>query len=118
MGSAAGAREESEGGLGKRFVPVFFEKFCLRQTAFYQGKVFGKHRWPLRRRRVPCGNARARQVAKGHWRSRRHLVSLRKFAKEAESRFEVADFTDGTMIREGGLLISAEMRKPSIVASR
>ena len=39
MGSAAGAREESEGGLGKRFAPVFFEKFCLRQTVF-SGKSF------------------------------------------------------------------------------
>ena len=39
MGSAAGAREESEGGRGKRFAPVFFEKFCLRQTVF-SGKSF------------------------------------------------------------------------------
>lgn len=39
MGSAAGAREESEGGLGKRFAPVFSKSFaCVKRSS--SGKSF------------------------------------------------------------------------------
>lgn len=51
--------------LGRSFAPVFFEKFCPSWLFPRRGKVFGKHRRPLRCGRVPCGNARSRQVAKG-----------------------------------------------------
>gem|GEM_PF-3757683 len=63
MGSAAGAREESEGGLGKRFGPVFFEKFCLRQTVFFREKFSGNIAGPC-----VGGGFRAAMRAQGRWR--------------------------------------------------
>ena len=38
-----------------------------------QGKISGKHRGPLHLLRVPCGNARARQMAQGASRAGRCL---------------------------------------------
>ena len=63
MGSAAGAREESEGGLGKRFAPVFFEKFCLRQTVFFREKFSGNIAGPC-----AAGGFRAAMRVQGRWR--------------------------------------------------